>query len=486
MKVNLLDPGAYEHGQPFEQMTWLQEHDPVHWHAEPNDGPGFWAVTRYADVKAVHSNPKLFSSRPTITVMDSFAPGDGNHPYLMCGDPPHHTAYRRFLGQELAPAAVRARTDHVEEIAHAVIDDVIERGECDLVRDIAGNLACYIAADLLGLPRREGVEMYEIADRAANAENTEEGDGLAAATELYKYAASIRSGRLACPRDDAVTRYAHGVVDGIQSDEMQFFLDFFVLFGGAVDGQQGQAETTRRGSSGHRCGGDRGFAEQVLVPERALVRIDPAVLFDVAAVLGCAVVTGIGAATNSAHIRSGDTVAVIGCGGVGLNVIQGARLRGAGRIVAIDLSSGRLARAAEFGATDIVNASDGRTLEQIADLIPAGVDHAFEVAGASATLQQAVRMLGPGGVAYIIGAAVEPVPLSWITAQELLIGAKSIVGIYAGSARFKHDIPRYADMDRRGVIQLDALISDRIGLDQVTASYRRHDNSDSARAVIVF
>jgi S-(hydroxymethyl)glutathione dehydrogenase / alcohol dehydrogenase len=228
-----------------------------------------------------------------------------------------------------------------------------------------------------------------------------------------------------------------------------------------------------------------GFAEQALVPERALVGIDPAVPFDVAAVLGCAVVTGIGAATNSADIRPGDTVAVIGCGGVGLNVIQGARLRGAGRIVAIDLSAGRLARAIGFGATDVVDASAGPTLEQVADLIPSGVDHAFEAAGTSATLNEAVHMLGPGGTAYLIGAAAEPVPLSWITAQELLAGAKSITGVYAGAARFKYDIPRYADMYRRGIISLDGLISDRISLDQVTDSYR-HDGGDSARAVIVF
>jgi S-(hydroxymethyl)glutathione dehydrogenase/alcohol dehydrogenase len=229
-----------------------------------------------------------------------------------------------------------------------------------------------------------------------------------------------------------------------------------------------------------------GFAEQVLVPERALVSIDQAVPFDIAAVLGCAVVTGIGAVTNSANVRPGDAVAVIGCGGVGLNVIQGARLRGAGRIVAIDLSAGRLARAVEFGATDTVNAASGPVLEQVAELVPGGIDHAFEAVGASVTLSEAVRMLGPGGTAYIIGAAVDPVPLSWVTAQELLAGAKSIVGVYAGSTQFKHDIPRYVDMYRRGVIKLDALVSDRISLDQVTASYQRHENSDSARAVIVF
>jgi cytochrome P450 len=235
MKINLLDPGAYAHGQPFDQMLWLQENDPVHWHAEPDDGPGFWAITRYTDVKAVHATPRLFSSHPTITVQDSFAPGDADHPHLICSDPPQHTAHRRFLGEELAPATVKTRTGHVQEITRAVIDDVIERGECDLVWDIAGNLACYIAADLLGIPRQEGVALFEVTDRVSNAENTDQGDGLAAATELYKYAAGVRASRLAEHRDDAVSRYACGVIDGVPSDEMQFFLDFLMIFGGAVD-----------------------------------------------------------------------------------------------------------------------------------------------------------------------------------------------------------------------------------------------------------
>jgi S-(hydroxymethyl)glutathione dehydrogenase/alcohol dehydrogenase len=229
-----------------------------------------------------------------------------------------------------------------------------------------------------------------------------------------------------------------------------------------------------------------GFAEQALVPERALVRIDPKVPFDVAAVLGCAVITGIGAATNSANIRPGDTVAVIGCGGVGLNVIQGARLRGAGRILAVDLSAGRLARAVEFGATDTVNASQAPAVEQVTQLIPGGVDHAFEVVGAAQTLKDAVTMLAPGGAAYIIGAANKPVPLEWLTSVELLGGSKSIVGVYAGSSRFKRDIPRYAQMYQHGVIRLDELVSERISLNEITTAYREHDKNDAARAVIVF
>ena len=229
-----------------------------------------------------------------------------------------------------------------------------------------------------------------------------------------------------------------------------------------------------------------GFAEEVLLPERAVVAIDPKVPFDVAAILGCAVVTGIGAATNSARIRPGDTVAVIGCGGVGLNVVQGARLKGAGRIVAVDLGPGRLARAAEFGATDLIDASEAPSTEQLAELLPQGVDHAFEVVGAARTLQDAVRMLAPGGTAYMVGAASTPVPLDWLTAGELLGGGKSLTGVYAGSTRFKRDIPHYVGMYLRGIVKLDELVSERISLDGIAAAYDRARTGDAARAVITF
>jgi S-(hydroxymethyl)glutathione dehydrogenase/alcohol dehydrogenase len=229
-----------------------------------------------------------------------------------------------------------------------------------------------------------------------------------------------------------------------------------------------------------------GFAEQALVPERALVAIDRAIPLDVAAILGCAVVTGIGAATNSARIRTGDSVAVIGCGGVGLNVIQGAHLAGAGRIIGVDLSARRLVRASHFGATDLVDASTDSPVEQVLDLVRGGVDHVFEAVGAAVTMSQAIAMLGPGGTAYAIGAAPAPVPLSSVTTQELLAGGKSIVGVYAGSTNFKRDIPRYADMYRRGRIELDALISNRISIADISETFRSHETGEGARAVIVF
>ncbi|WP_051194121.1 cytochrome P450 [Nocardia jiangxiensis] len=235
MQINLLDPHAYANGQPIDQMMWLQEHDPVHWHPEPGDGPGFWALTRYADAKAVHSNPKVFSSQPTITVQETFTLGDESHFHLIASDAPRHTQHRRFLGEELAAGEVRKRTEQVRDIVREVIDDVIEKGECDLVWDLAGNLAAYAAADIIGIPRHEGVALYELADRIANSESTIDGDGLQAATDLFQHAASVRSDRMRCPRNDWATRVAEGGLDGFQTDEMQFFIDFMMIFGGAVD-----------------------------------------------------------------------------------------------------------------------------------------------------------------------------------------------------------------------------------------------------------
>ena len=235
MEINLIDPRNYVNGQPFDQMVWLQEHDPVSRHAEPNGGAGFWAVTRYSDVREIHAQPRLFSSLPTITIQDGYSLADENHTFLITSDAPEHTARRRFLGEGLSPSAVHDMADTVKDVVDEVLDDVIEKGECDLVWDVAGRLAAFTAAEVVGIPRADSESMLEVADRAVNAESTIEGDGAAATMELYQYASALRSDRLQHPRNDYPTRSANGVVAGVPNDETQFMLDFFMLFNGATD-----------------------------------------------------------------------------------------------------------------------------------------------------------------------------------------------------------------------------------------------------------
>jgi cytochrome P450 len=235
-RIALLDAESYRQGQPFEQLLWLQEHDPVHWHPEPDSGPGFWALTRYADIKQVQSNPEVFRSYPTVTVPDGTSLGDGvNYCHLIMTDPPQHTVRRRHLSAELLPKSVRDMAAHVEQIVATIIDEVCEAGECDLVTDVAGKLAAWVTADLMGVPRPDMVEMYEIADRIINTKDLTTGDGLEAAMALQSYSQAVWEDRRANPRNDLVSRYAHTVVNGREPEYGQFALDFLLIFGAAGD-----------------------------------------------------------------------------------------------------------------------------------------------------------------------------------------------------------------------------------------------------------
>ena len=228
MKIDLLDPAAYDHGQPYDQLRWLQEHEPVHWHPEPN-GPGFWAVTRYRLVKQIESDWRTFSSEPVTTIPDENDVGDDEHHHLIFSDPPHHTIHRKFLAPELSPVPVREMKERLDEVANDIVDEVIERGECNLVPDLAGKLASYVTADLLGLPRQEVVGLYEASERLNNAKSLKEGDGLAAMTEMFSHAQAVYADRRAQPRQDMLTRIARGEIDGCPVDEIQFGVDFLLL-----------------------------------------------------------------------------------------------------------------------------------------------------------------------------------------------------------------------------------------------------------------
>jgi cytochrome P450 len=233
-QIDLLDPAAYSAGQPWEWLRWLQENHPISWHAEKN-GPGYWVVTRYADVKAVEGDWKTFSSQPTSTISDDRVLGDENHRMLIFEDPPNHTTHRQFMGAELTAASVRGLRAQVESIATEIIDQVIERGECDLVWDIAGKLASYVMADLLGMSREDAVDLYAASEIVNNAASYETGEGLEAVLRLQEHAHNAWVDRHANPRDDVITRLATGEVRGCPMDEMQFGLDFLHLVTAAGD-----------------------------------------------------------------------------------------------------------------------------------------------------------------------------------------------------------------------------------------------------------
>ena len=207
-----------------------------------------------------------------------------------------------------------------------------------------------------------------------------------------------------------------------------------------------------------------GFAEMMLVHERALVKIDESIPMEIAAIVGCAVTTGMGAAINTAQVRPGQTVAVFGCGGVGLNVIQGARIAGAGRIIAVDRSPSKADAALAFGATDAV-ASTPDIVAEIIEMTGGGVEHAFEAVGLQVTAETAFAVLRPGGVATIVGLLPQGVRIS--IDSTALVFDRRLQGSNMGSNRFRIDIPRYLQMYRDGKLKLDELVSARIGLEDV-------------------
>lgn len=227
-----------------------------------------------------------------------------------------------------------------------------------------------------------------------------------------------------------------------------------------------------------------GFAEQMLVHERALVKIDPSIPLDVAAVVGCAVTTGVGAAINTAKVRPGDTVAVVGCGGIGLNVIQGAKIAGASRIIAIDRSEAKAQAALAFGATDAVVSTD-ETAQLVLDMTDGGVEHAFEAVGLAVTAELAFRMLRVGGTATIVGLLPEGQEIK-VTGTHLTFDRR-LQGSNMGSNRFRIDIPRYLKMYEQGQLKLDELISARITLDEVDHAMTELDHGDGiTRSVALF
>jgi S-(hydroxymethyl)glutathione dehydrogenase/alcohol dehydrogenase len=258
----------------------------------------------------------------------------------------------------------------------------------------------------------------------------------------------------------------------------------------ATERQPGEPTRLRLGDD--PCGqfiGMGSFAEQLLIHENALVKIRQDMPLDRAALIGCGVTTGVGAVFRTARVEAGSTVAVIGCGGVGLNCVQGAALAGASRIVAVDTNSFKLKLAEQFGATDLVDASDGDPVKRIRELFPgirgaAGVDYAFEAIGLKQTVEQAFDMLKKGGKATVIGMVPQGIKIE-IPGYDLL-GERVLQGSNMGSNRFRVDMPRYVDLYLDGRLKLDELVSARIQLTDVNSGFAAMRRGDVARSVVVF
>lgn len=227
------------------------------------------------------------------------------------------------------------------------------------------------------------------------------------------------------------------------------------------------------------------YAEQMLVPENALVKIRDDMPLDRAALIGCGVTTGVGAALKTARVEPGTTCAVIGCGGVGLSVIQGCRIAGASRIVAVDTQGWKLELAKQMGATDVFDASDGDPAAQVLEATGGGVHYAFEAIGLSPTVRQAVAMTRKGGTAVMVGVVAIGEDIS-LPGFDIVINEKRILGSMMGSNAFRVDMPRYVDFYLKGDLMLDEMISARRPLEEINTCFDEMRKGSAARSVIVF
>jgi S-(hydroxymethyl)glutathione dehydrogenase/alcohol dehydrogenase len=227
------------------------------------------------------------------------------------------------------------------------------------------------------------------------------------------------------------------------------------------------------------------FAERIVCPEEQAIPITQTIPEEVAAVIACCVTTGVCAVTNAAQVQPGDRVAVIGCGGVGLSAIQGARLVGAGQIVAIDVVDLKLDYAKQFGATHTLNASRVDAVREVRELSQGGVDYAIEAIGLSATIEQAVDCLRPGGKAVVVGMTAMG-QRAGVDAHKLVAQQKTLMGTSYGNARQRVDIPRIVDLYLSGKLDLDRLISHRYRLEQINDGFARLEQGEAARGVVVF
>jgi S-(hydroxymethyl)glutathione dehydrogenase/alcohol dehydrogenase len=246
----------------------------------------------------------------------------------------------------------------------------------------------------------------------------------------------------------------------------------------------GPSHRRKNGDGLLRFAGIGAFAEQMLVHERGVQKIPDTIPLDKAALIGCGVTTGLGAVLRTSVPPAGSSVAVIGCGGIGLSAIQGARIVGATPIIAIDVVRSKLEMARLMGATHTVDATEGDPVEQVKELTGGGVEYAYEAVGRPETATQCWRMVARGGTATIIGQL--PAGSAVMIPGAEIMEEKRLQGSLIGSTRFRLDMPQYLALYLDGRLKLDEMISAEISLDEVNEGYARLAAGDTVRSVISF
>jgi len=228
------------------------------------------------------------------------------------------------------------------------------------------------------------------------------------------------------------------------------------------------------------------FGEETIVPERACVPIDASFPLELGALVGCGVVTGVGAVCNSARVEPGASVAIIGCGGVGLAAVQGARLSGAAPIIAVDRVASKLELARRCGATEVVDASATDAVAAVKEMTDGrGADFTFEVVGRSETIRQSFDMTRRAGTCTIVGAG-SFTDIVEFGAMQLMVDAKTVRGCVYGATDPARDFPEIVRLQQNGRLDLEALVTRRIALEDVNDAFRAMQDGEVARSVIVY
>jgi cholest-4-en-3-one 26-monooxygenase len=290
-EINLVDPDSYQRGgAPHDQFAWLREHSPVYWHADGGDPawPGFWAVTRHADIGRISRHPEVFSSRQRLVLFAETPEPEIEMQRLMMlnMDPPQHTRQRSFVNRGFTPRMIGRLAKHIREICDTLIDDVVPRGEADFVTDIAAPLPLQVICELVGAPPEDRDWIFDLSNRLVGYDDPEfrhsPEDGMQAAAEIYAYADELAVRRREQPADDIVTSLLQPDESGETLTTSEFDLFFLLL---TVAGN----ETTRKAASGgmlalfeHPGQWQRLLADRDLIPTAAeeIVRwVSPVNLF---------------------------------------------------------------------------------------------------------------------------------------------------------------------------------------------------------------
>ena len=238
MAVNLLDVQSFASGHPVDLYQDLRTKPKLHWNPEPG-GPGFCAVTRYEDVYAVDHDFQTYSSEPTIMIEDPLegsASATGDAKMMLMMDPPHHTAFRKLIRAEFTRPAAGEKETRLQQLARQIVNEVIERGECDFVAEVAGEMPSYVIAELMGIPLDDGRKLYQLTETIHSApESLPPGAATEAVMKMFQYAMGVIEEKRARPADDLATRLLHAEVEGRRLTDQEFLLFFLLLIDAGGD-----------------------------------------------------------------------------------------------------------------------------------------------------------------------------------------------------------------------------------------------------------